>query len=106
MSSDLTSPYSVKSFWEKTTRLFFPFLIDENGWDHLDDMLRGKGCWYGSGPLLTVGSVSNYKSQSSSTDFNLFVPSVIHFVFPASTPNKFNISIYGVRINYGDYMKK
>jgi hypothetical protein len=50
--------------------------------------------------------LSNYNSESSAIDFNLFVPSVIHFVFPASTPNNFNISIYGIRINYGDYMKK
>ena len=79
---------------------------DQNGWEYLREMLEGRGSWRSSGWYLTFGSQSHSEFKQGFSDFNLFVPSIIRFVFPASIQDDAEIAIYGVRMRYDLYRKK
>lgn len=79
---------------------------DKFGWYNLYNMLQGKGPWRSSGSYLTVGSFSYSGFEYKFSDFNLFVPSIIRFIFPSTIDDGTEMLIYGVRMRYDLYRKK
>lgn len=64
------------------------FMIEDRfGWNYLQDMLEGEGHWISSGSRLTLGSLTDSGFDYRLSDFNLFVPSIIRFVFPSNIPD-------------------
>lgn len=58
------------------------------------------------GSVLTVGSLSDNGFDYKYSNFNLFVPSIIRFVFPTSIEDGTEILIYGIRMRYDLYLRK
>lgn len=50
-------------------------------------MLEDRRVWKSRGYFLTVGCMTASVFDYRNSDFNLFVPSIIRFVLPASVPD-------------------
>lgn len=60
------------------------FMVEDRyGWNYLQNMFDGKGFWISSGSRMTLGSRIDSGFDYRHSDFNLFVPSIIRFVFPS-----------------------